>query len=376
MGPTIILDKSTLQGLTGNDEAVFLRRYYILNLPPVLLQEIGADLRKEKVRTSPEEEVQSLSRKLSQMGSIVCPDHTVMVQVELLGEEKVPMNGQVPVQGDFVSDNEGNKLFLARPSDAEADVLRWQIQRYTSEDYAAAAAWRASDQDNSLEAIRNENKDLAPQLQQFRTPAELLHYVDCMLSTPDTAEIVFDLFRKLSCLDQEFARVRMRWDRAGRPPLAQFAPYSYFCVRAVMFHHLGLLRGFFTTRSKDLYDLIYVFYLPFCYVFSSSDNFLKTIVPPLLRKDQIFVSGSDLKADLRKAVENRKQLKDTEQPPRDSLAQRIRDQLGWGKHDLKELSETEAIPVARKRRLPLDGPCICCSGKTLRECCYPKWFRK
>src|SRR5262245_49824772 len=127
MGPTIILDKSTLQGLTGNDEAVFLRRYYFTNLPPVLLQEIGADLRKEKVRTSPEEEVRILSRKLSQIESIVCPDYRVMVQVELLGEEMVPMNGQVPVQGDYVSDDNGNKLFVARPPDVEDDVLRWQI---------------------------------------------------------------------------------------------------------------------------------------------------------------------------------------------------------------------------------------------------------
>src|SRR5262245_27826249 len=104
MGPTIILDKSTLQGLTGNDEAVFLRRYYLVNLPPVLLQEIGADLRKVKVRTSPEEEVRTLSRKLSQVGSIVCPDYRVMIQAELLGEDKIPMNGQVPVQGDYVLD--------------------------------------------------------------------------------------------------------------------------------------------------------------------------------------------------------------------------------------------------------------------------------
>jgi hypothetical protein len=239
MGPTIILDKSTLQGLTGNDEAVFLRRYYIVNLPPVLLQEIAADLRKEKLRTSPEEEVRNISRKLSQIGSIVCPDHRVMVQVELLGEEKVPMNGQVPVQGDYVSDDKGNRLIVARPSDLEDDVLRWQMQRYTTEDYANADDWRSSVQKSSLEEIRNENKDLAPELERFRTPAELLNYVDHLLSSLVTREIVFELFQKLSCLEQEFATVHERWERAGKPPLAQFAPYSLFCVRTVMFHNLG-----------------------------------------------------------------------------------------------------------------------------------------
>jgi hypothetical protein len=44
MGPTIILDRSTLQGLTGKDEAVLLRKYYLLNVHPVLLDEILADL--------------------------------------------------------------------------------------------------------------------------------------------------------------------------------------------------------------------------------------------------------------------------------------------------------------------------------------------
>jgi hypothetical protein len=161
-------------------------------------------------------------------------------------------------------------------------------------------------------------------------------------------------------------------------PLQEYLTiHSVFLQRNVRtLPNLGMLRGFFTTRTKDLYDLAYVFYLPFCSVFSSSDNFLKTIIPPLMRKDQIFVSGSDLKADLRTAVENREQLSDSDVPPRESLAQRVRDQLGWGSHDPEELTEIHAIPLARRRRLPLDGPCICCSGKTLRECCYLKWSRQ
>jgi hypothetical protein len=42
MGPVIICDKSTLQALS-RDELNALRRYYSLNIPPVLLVEILGD---------------------------------------------------------------------------------------------------------------------------------------------------------------------------------------------------------------------------------------------------------------------------------------------------------------------------------------------
>jgi hypothetical protein len=51
-------------------------------------------------------------------------------------------------------------------------------------------------------------------------------------------------------------------------------------------------------------DIAYLYYLPFCMVFASSDNLHKRVVPLFLRPDQSFVEGPDLKADLKKIDEH------------------------------------------------------------------------
>jgi len=381
MGPTIILDKSTLQALTGKDETPFLRRYFIVNMPPVLLHEIGADLRK-KVKM-PEEEVQTLSRKLSQLDSMASLYHRDMARIELIGEEKVPMNGTIPITGKYVSDDDGNRCFVADESEREADFLRWQIQKYVESDYADAEEWRSLP-GQTLEELRNEHKDIVQELKVYETLPALVNYIDQMLAATVSQPIVFEIFQKLGHFDDtEFIAVTNRWKKAGEPPLRQFAPYSFFCAVVTFTHQFGVLRGFFNTRAKDLYDLQYVFYLPFCNVFSSSDNFLKAIVPALMRKDQIFISGDELKSDLAKLVECRNQLtgdaleqwmeRYNSHPPAESRAYKIREQLGWTERSADSSRENMSdVPIARKRRIHPDSPCICTSGKTFRVCCYPK----
>jgi hypothetical protein len=49
-------------------------------------------------------------------------------------------------------------------------------------------------------------------------------------------------------------------------------------------------------------DLAYLYYLPFCSVFTSKDNFHAEIVPLFLTSEQRFVNGIALKEDLAKLV--------------------------------------------------------------------------
>jgi hypothetical protein len=51
-------------------------------------------------------------------------------------------------------------------------------------------------------------------------------------------------------------------------------------------------------RPSNKIDLAYVYYLPFCQVFTSSDKLHERVVPLFLRQDQTFVKGQELKADL------------------------------------------------------------------------------
>jgi hypothetical protein len=50
-------------------------------------------------------------------------------------------------------------------------------------------------------------------------------------------------------------------------------------------------------------DLAYLYYLPFCSVFTSKDNFHAQIVPLFLGPFQTFVNGTDFKKELKRLVE-------------------------------------------------------------------------
>src|SRR5260370_15180392 len=262
MGPAIILDKSTLQGLSGNAEAVFLRKYYRLSVPPILLDEILADLAKKNVKSTPEEEVLHLSRKLSQLDSAYCPYYVEILRAALLGDA-LPMNGTIPLYGQKVTDRDGNEFTVTNESKRETDMLRWQVGRYHQPEYAEAEAWRTAFSRKMLQDMRNANKDLIPGLTAYATVDSLVGHIERLLNIPDSQFELFHFLGRWCRLDTgTMSKITTRWQQAGKPFVREFAPYAYFCLRVPLTHHLGVLRGLFTTRAKDLFDLNYVFYLP------------------------------------------------------------------------------------------------------------------
>lgn len=63
MGPITILDKSVLQSFSY-DEIFTLNRHYYLNITPILIIEILADLKKNIKKGTPQEKVKELASKL------------------------------------------------------------------------------------------------------------------------------------------------------------------------------------------------------------------------------------------------------------------------------------------------------------------------
>ena len=82
-------------------------------------------------------------------------------------------------------------------------------------------------------------------------------------------------------------------------------PYFVFILSINVFFHLvlptELLRN---VKPSHQIDLAYLYYLPFCTVFTSKDRFHEQIVPLFLDPFQTFVSGDDLKAEMKKLVEH------------------------------------------------------------------------
>jgi hypothetical protein len=50
-----------------------------------------------------------------------------------------------------------------------------------------------------------------------------------------------------------------------------------------------------TDKADNKVDIAYLYYLPFCHIFVSSDNLHHRVVPEFLRKDQSFVPGPNLR---------------------------------------------------------------------------------
>ncbi len=107
--------------------------------------------------------------------------------------------------------------------------------------------------------------------------------------------------------------IMARWKRLGGPALPDFAPYTAHVMTVDLFFNLAIGSDLIArTRPSNKVDLAYLYYLPFCNVFVSSDHLHERCVPCFLAEHkaivdgrelavhQEFVSGRALKADLAK----------------------------------------------------------------------------
>lgn len=92
--------------------------------------------------------------------------------------------------------------------------------------------------------------------------------------------------------------VRSRVNRS-RYPLQVMSPYAYYCLRVFALFIGSAVCDLITRRPTDRVDLEYLFYLPFCNAFSSSDELHRKLAPLLVKDQQVFLSGADLKQALK-----------------------------------------------------------------------------
>ena len=92
-----------------------------------------------------------------------------------------------------------------------------------------------------------------------------------------------------------------RWLNTGARPIATFAPYAAFVASVQWFFQIAANCGLISRdRPSHSVDMAYLFYLPFCMVFTSSDNLHVQTAPLFLRRDQVFLPGKELHDDMRK----------------------------------------------------------------------------
>lgn len=65
-------------------------------------------------------------------------------------------------------------------------------------------------------------------------------------------------------------------------------------------HGVGL--SLISQRPTNMIDMQYLFYLPFCMVFTSADNLHHELAPLFLKKNQLYVKSDDMQSALRTLV--------------------------------------------------------------------------
>jgi hypothetical protein len=298
-GPILIFDKSALQGFSV-DESVMLDTFFLTNMTPIFFIEALADLEKpdSKGRTPEQALMKDLAAKVPDQPH---PNvfHRTLIQDDLLNSP-VPMTGQIPLAGGVAKPDGlgGVSVVIQEPPEAEM-VRRWQAAEFAEAERRYASAWRegllAINFTKRIEAAGR----LLPPGKSIRDLRGVKVLIDQFLRGNDQKTVVSGA-QFLGLSDALVAMIDKRHAAAGRPPFDAFAPYAAFVLSVDLVFYLGMATGLIRSQRKtNLIDLSYLYYLPFCMVFTSKDRLHESLAPMFMRPRQRFVWADDLKAGLK-----------------------------------------------------------------------------
>lgn len=295
MGPTLLLDKSAFQALASREMSM-VTEYFQWNRVDILLVEIANNLLKETKTDSRRNEASILADKIQVLDSAGNANYIILCLVNLLGEEVV-MDGRPFVAPTTMNtlDNGQSYAFIDESSFCEM-IFRWQKGDFSEEDENIANTWKRI-KDNS----KADNASKFLQAYRIIIPTstsinELNTEVNKLLQNYRMHSVFLDMFLSYQDVDLPIKNLIKKRLKQHPYSLPKIAPYTFYCLKVLLLflgaYKFGLLPK---KKEDDQIDLEYLFYLPFCHVFSSNDKLHMSLTPPLMREDQVFLSGEDLK---------------------------------------------------------------------------------
>lgn len=299
-GPILIFDKSTLQGL-NLDESAWLDNFYLSNITPLFFIETLGDL--EKTSSSgrtPDDVVRNLADKTPDMNVKPNVHHMALITSELLGVDKIDMRtGRPHIAGGKPIELEGRGGVMFEISPEEESFQRWQKGDFKEIERSAAKSWRETLNNINLEGVYSIFKERLPEWHKPKNLKDVKDFVDSVISHPQQENVLRMAFGILDISEDIQKVVIDRWRKSGSPEIKSFAPYFTYVFSVDLFFYFAIASDLIGRgRASHKVDVAYLYYLPFCMVFSSNDNLHKNIVPFFLRENQSFVSGVELKNDL------------------------------------------------------------------------------
>jgi len=355
MGPIIIFDKSVLESLNP-DEAHWLDNFFLSNITPLFFIETLADLEKElRTGRTPEQVVGNLAYKTPDMSSKPNVHHTSLLAAELFGGHKIDMSyGRPIVSGGQALELGGKTGVIFQPSPEEEAFSRWQKYEFLDLERLYAKTWRRGLSNIDLAENYKDFQSFFP-LGKPKTLADVKKFVDFHIDGPDQRAVLVFGLSLLGVPPKSQEKTVSRWNKSEKPSIREFAPYFTHVFSVDLFFYLAIASDLIGRgRPSHKIDIAYLYYLPFCMVFTSNDKLHGNIVPIFLRDNQTFILGSDLKADLARLdahydafpdeVKKRGVMSFAHYPPHDDkfLVTKL-----WDKHMAKHWRKQETKPAPK-----------------------------
>jgi hypothetical protein len=280
---------------------MWLDNFFICNITPIFYIEVLADLEKEIQKgRSPEMIVGNLAHKTPDMGSKCNAYHTTLIAGELSRLCIVKMDERPIISRGEYKELDGRMGVFFKPSPEEEAFHRWQHGEFLNLERLQAKKWRNGLMNINLEA----NYKL---FQKFfivskpKTLKDVKQLVDSYINGLDQKNILLLGISLLGIPEKAEKLIMNSWDKEGRPKINKFAPYFTYVFSVELFFNLAIASDLIGRgRPSHKMDLAYLYYLPFCKVFTSNDKLHMDMVPLFLNERQTFISGTDLKNDLSK----------------------------------------------------------------------------
>ena len=300
MGPITLFDKSFLQALS-TDESLWFDNFFYPVISPLFYIETLADLwKKPREGKTAEDEVGIIAAKTPQMHGGPCFFHQELCIQSLLGNPP-PMDGRIPMANMRRVVRDGKEGAIADVSPEAKAFNRWQRGGFQEVERRYAREWRRQVENTDLSAMHLAMKKIGITSKTCKTLEAALELADDVIAGLTKTSVRFDgILSVLDIPDDARPDIRERWKRKGKPLLKTFAPYAAHVLRVELFFRSALGADLIGRgRPSHRVDMAYLFYLPFCTLFTSSDKLHRLCAPLFLRPDQEFVWGLDLKDDLR-----------------------------------------------------------------------------
>lgn len=299
IGPITIFDKSLLQALSV-DEAVWFGWFFRANIAPIFFAETLADLEKEVAAgRTPEHVVGNLAYKTPFLGAMPNMNHMTLCIANLVGHE-IQMQGLPLVGGGEPVEADGRKgYFFEQPEEMNA-LARWQRGDFLGVERGFAKKYRAVLAKLDLRMARTLLESLGFAHQSFRDLPAVKAWADQVVhGDGQRFRVLRAALAILGIPDQLHAPILSRWKAAGGPRLPAFAPYAAYALTVELFFNAAVASGHISAeRPSNRIDIGYLFYLPFCMIFTSCDRLHARTAPLFMTRNQRFVPGMDLKAGL------------------------------------------------------------------------------